>query len=531
MVRSFQLRILYMEIKVTYWEIGQIKLSLMNLQQRLRTTEIASVNGFLLVQDQVFWREFRRSTSNQQEKFNALFLRQLGHVTNMPSADWVVNKTDVPIPHEDYENKMLNIVSDESTYKKIPMSKTITTENKNNALVKKLYDRGHIDPITRRQLTTHNSRTPRIYGLPKIHKPDTPLRPIASCIKSPTYSLSKFLIHILRQATNLGGYSVKDSYEFVDRVCNTEVPEGYIMISLDVVSLFPNIPRQLAMEIVDELWNSNKINTDISKDLFEQMLRLCLETSYFTYNDQHYVQIDGMPMGGPLSPVIADIVMDHVLINITQRIPFQIVCLTKYVDDLFCLIPHDKSDEVLSYFNNYHEKLQFTIEKEVDGAIPYLDTYVVRQESCMRTMWYKKPIASDRMLNYHSNHPLQQKVSTAIGLINRVLKLTTANTDNTKNIIITKLKMNGFPTRLINALWNTHNNNTNHNTTREDTNPNDVTYRSIMYIPTLRKQKILSTVVKEELIKCMSKENVINRITGERNEITRLGGQRSHVTE
>lgn len=124
-----------------------------------------------------------------------------------------IRETKVIMWKHDYEQKMLNIVSDESTYEKLPTSKTNSVESKNNVLVKRLYDKGYIDSITRLHLSTHNSRTPRIYELPKIHKPDTPLRPTVSCIKSPIYNLSKFLIGILKEVNNQGGYRVKDSYD------------------------------------------------------------------------------------------------------------------------------------------------------------------------------------------------------------------------------------------------------------------------------------------------------------------------------
>ena len=38
-----------------------------------------------------------------------------------------------------------------------------------------------------------DSALPRIYGLPKIHKPNLPLRPLVSFIGSAVYELSKFL--------------------------------------------------------------------------------------------------------------------------------------------------------------------------------------------------------------------------------------------------------------------------------------------------------------------------------------------------
>ncbi|XP_055714186.1 uncharacterized protein LOC129808437 [Phlebotomus papatasi] len=520
MIKSFQHRILSMEIKVTYWEVNRTHKKLTELLHKLRSTGIPSMSSFLTVQEQVFWREFQRSTSVHSHKYNALFTKQLGNVINMPASDWVVNTTNVSLPQElkllmglsprfslpyknlppkivlhllaeiedviramsdddttthkntirsrvahiinshlthhrtnarekyflnletvtrrfirehseiiivssdkgnktvvmwrdEYEEKMTNIVSDETTYKKTTANQLNIAERKNNTLVKRLYEGGHIDFITKRELTTHNSRTPRIYGLPKIHKTNTPLRPIVSCIKSPTYALSKFLNQLLKPISNVGGYNVKDSFEFVERVTSCEVPEGHIMISLDVVSLFPNIPRDLALQIVEECWDAGRITTTIDKKLFLEILKFCLETSFFTFGDQHYSQMDGMPMGGPLSPIIADIVMDYAISKILENIPNRVICLTKYVDDIFCLVPRDKVTDILSTFNGFHPKLQFTVEMEKEGGLPYLDTFVIRKPTNLVTMWYKKPIASDRMLNFHSQHPLRQKTSSS----------------------------------------------------------------------------------------------------------------------
>ncbi|XP_055715097.1 uncharacterized protein LOC129809288, partial [Phlebotomus papatasi] len=390
------------------------------------------------------------------------------------------NKT-VVMSKTDYKKKMIEIVSDENTYTLIRTDRTLSAETRNNELVKQLHDGGHIDSITKKVLTTHNSRTPRIYGLPKIHKQGTPLRPIVSCIMAPTYEISKFISNILKPVTNRGGYSVKDSFEFVERVRTITVPEGYVMVSFDVIALFPNIPRNLAIQIIDNMWQTIQSHTSIGKDLFMKILRYCLETSYFVYEDQYYHQIDGMPMGGPLSPVIADLVMDHALTSILNTIPENVLCLTKYVDDIFCLIPHEKVNDTLNAFNGFHHKLQFTVETETDGGIAYLDTYVIRQNQQLETMWYKKPIASDRMLSYHSKHPLQQKISTAIGLIKRVQKLTTTNRANTKNIIFSKLRVNGYPPGLINALWGAHSTSHFDNIPESDQRIDDITYKSLTY--------------------------------------------------
>jgi hypothetical protein len=41
--------------------------------------------------------------------------------------------------------------------------------------------------------TPYHSKPPHLYGLPKVHKPDIPLRSIVSYIGSPCYVLSGFL--------------------------------------------------------------------------------------------------------------------------------------------------------------------------------------------------------------------------------------------------------------------------------------------------------------------------------------------------
>ncbi|GAB0087380.1 serine protease snake-like [Sergentomyia squamirostris] len=243
---------------------------------------------------------------------------------------------------------MLTIVSDTSKIKPTKTTNTITAENKSKALVMRMYKENHINLFMRRKLTTHNSKTPRMYGHPKIHKENMPLRQIVSCIKSPTYKLSKFINEILTPIANKEGYSVKNSYEFVERIRNTEVPPGYIMISLDIVALFPNIPRALALEIVIEQWSQIENHTSIGKDLFLSMLKHCLDHSRFVYKDQCYIELDGMPMGGPLSPVIAELVTNHALKKIIASLDVELICLTKYVDDIFCLVPENSVDYRMS---------------------------------------------------------------------------------------------------------------------------------------------------------------------------------------
>ena len=93
--------------------------------------------------------------------------------------------------------RILQLLSDPTTYRKLPKDPTTTQENKVIRVLKKLEKDNEIPTSLYNRLRPSGSLPPRIYGLPKIHKPSTPLRPIVSCIKSPTYQLAKYIASVI----------------------------------------------------------------------------------------------------------------------------------------------------------------------------------------------------------------------------------------------------------------------------------------------------------------------------------------------
>ncbi len=55
-----------------------------------------------------------------------------------------------------------------------------------------------LNDVTKKKIIPNSSITPRIYGAPKVHKPNIPLRPIVNTIGSPTYLLAKYLAKKLK---------------------------------------------------------------------------------------------------------------------------------------------------------------------------------------------------------------------------------------------------------------------------------------------------------------------------------------------
>ena len=81
----------------------------------------------------------------------------------------------------------------------------------------------------------------KLYGLPKLHKPNIPMRPIVSFCGSPTYQLSKHLTNILKPLTDKSRHKLQSTDNFIDAIKTVQIPDNHKLVSLDVKSLFTSV--------------------------------------------------------------------------------------------------------------------------------------------------------------------------------------------------------------------------------------------------------------------------------------------------
>ena len=96
-------------------------------------------------------------------------------------------RATVVMNKEDYEDKIGCMLSDERTYQRVDKDPASSLERKLNSLLLSLKKKGSLCQTTYDRLRSTGGLTPFIYSLPKIHKPDVPLRPIVSFCTSPSY--------------------------------------------------------------------------------------------------------------------------------------------------------------------------------------------------------------------------------------------------------------------------------------------------------------------------------------------------------
>lgn len=327
---------------------------------------------------------------------------------------------------EEYREKMKELVGDRTIYEQQPKDPTYTILKTQNALIKQWFADKHISGKKRDELLLFHCNPPRIYGLPKIHKTNRPLRPVVSTCGTATYKLARFLAGILGHLVGKSRNHVKNSFTFADEVSKVVVPEGCVMYSLDVVSLYTNVPVDEVYECIKARYGELSRYTTIPWESFEVALKIVLGNAFFQYDGKIYKQIFGLPMGSPLSSVVADIVMEKLEQQNINKLRQQNITLhlyKRYVDDCFVVGKEEDIDAVVRTFNSTYSSLQFTVERESDASLRFLDLTLTRAGDRIHKKWYPKQEVG-RYLDYYSESPKNHKRNTAIALFDRALMLT-----------------------------------------------------------------------------------------------------------
>ena len=149
---------------------------------------------------------------------------------------------------------MKHLISDTTKFKELQHNPTKSREESLSTYLGKLRKDRIIDDATFYKILASGSFPGVLYGLPKVHKTGCPFRPIVSSVNTYNSNLASYLVSIL-QPISTNQYTVKDSFSFAGWTKSYKHKNG-IMCSLDVSSLFTNVPLEETLNIcLDKLYS------------------------------------------------------------------------------------------------------------------------------------------------------------------------------------------------------------------------------------------------------------------------------------
>ena len=143
------------------------------------------------------------------------------------------------------------------------------------------------------------------------------------------------------------------------------------------MSLFTNITLTETLNLcVQNLYRNQAHVGNLTQSSFYSLLKITMFESFFIFDGKFYEQCNGIAMGSPLGPTLANVFMCHFENIWLENCPahFKTIVYRRFVDDTFLLFQtKDHVEKFKNYLNKQHKNIKFTSEIEENGSLSFLD--------------------------------------------------------------------------------------------------------------------------------------------------------------
>jgi len=227
--------------------------------------------------------------------------------------------------------------------------------------------------------------------------------------------------------------------------------------SLDISNMYEytNIPTKDLIGIIDTLCRKPNLEDKLIREILT-ITRLIITQNYFSSQGKTYLQGNGLAMGTPTSSILSEIYLKFLentkIYDILKEA--RIYGYFRYVDDILIIYNENITDteHVLSSFNDITPSLNFTLEREQENKLNFLDLSIIQTADKLPFDIYRKPTTSDIIIPNDSCHPTEQKLAAIRYFTNRI---NTYDLDFTRkqietNIVKQIIRNNKFDTAILN---------------------------------------------------------------------------------
>ena len=312
----------------------------------------------------------------------------------------------------------------------------------------------------RLRLTNMNPTPPNIRGLPKIHKTNSPIRPIVNWRDAPAYKMAKLLNKLIQLHIPLpNSFNVTNTPQLINELLSIPCKPGIKLASLDIENMYTNIPTSEIIPIIKEIAARNQLDSTITNEIAMLTLTI-IQQNYLTFDNNFYSQRSGLAMGAPSSGILSEIYiqnMEHTKIY-NMLIQHNILGYFRYVDDILIVYNENATDILMVHklLNQINPSIKFALETENNHSINFLDVSINHRDNQFTFNIHRKPTTTDIIIPADSCHPPEQKYAAINYMINRMnsFYLNHANKETEQHIIEQIVDANGYSTTVVQQINN-----------------------------------------------------------------------------
>ena len=323
----------------------------------------------------------------------------------------------------------------EESYKKLQNDPTTVHAERINKTVERFKNEGLITEKVSNGLTSHEPKTPKFSLLPKIHKEGIPGRPVIDSVNCHSTRISKYVdYHLQPEVTKLKSYT-KDSTDTINKltIIQDQVCENDILVSMDVRSLYTNIPNEEGIRAVRNALNASP--TRLPTRIITTLLFLILTLNNSIFNGIHHLQKMRCAMGTKCALSYANLFLGKFEeLYIYHRLLNKSRIYLRYIDDLFFIwtVTEKELKHFFHEINKVHRTIKFDYKFSIK-EINFLDLTIYKDnKGKLVTKVYTKPTDRQSYLYRTSAHPEHLKKSIPYGQALRLRKICTEEREFSK---------------------------------------------------------------------------------------------------
>ena len=238
------------------------------------------------------------------------------------------------------------------------------------------------------------------------------------------WGVKKVLSKVLKPLVGKCPLHIQSTGDFVSRAKGLTLQLGVCLTSYDVTSLFTSVPMESALNIIKNLLEKDeKLNdrTVLSVQNIIELLGICLHNTYFSLQNKFYEQVEGAAMGSPISPIVANLYMEHFERKAPRSATNPHQVWYRFVDDTWVIQQQAHKQAFLDHINSIDPAIKFTVEgTQGNEAIPFLDTLVtLLADNSLSITVYHKSTHTDQYLQWDSHQSISAKYSVIGTLTHR----------------------------------------------------------------------------------------------------------------